>query len=80
MADSEWGIVVNNDKALRKSIEAAAKRRAESDPDTRLKRIDWLGSNTIFKGLDKMEDFAELRLLPGAEPCVETWVIKLGSS
>ncbi|KAJ7899094.1 hypothetical protein B0H13DRAFT_1622964 [Mycena leptocephala] len=80
MADSEWGIVVNNDKALRKSIEAAAKRRGESDPDTRLKRIDWLGSNTIFKGLDKMEDFAELRLLPGAEPCVETWVIKLGSS
>ncbi|KAJ7497647.1 hypothetical protein FB451DRAFT_1212248 [Mycena latifolia] len=78
IADSEWGIVIG-DKKLRETIEKAARRRVESDPDARLKRIDWLGGNTIFKGLDRMEEFQEQRLLPGEEPCVETWVVKLGS-
>jgi hypothetical protein len=78
IADSEWGIIVT-DKKLRETIEKAAKKRADSDSDGRLKRIDWLGPNTIFKGLDRMEEFQEARLLPGAEPCTETWVVKLGS-
>ncbi|KAJ7130821.1 hypothetical protein C8R43DRAFT_1239885 [Mycena crocata] len=79
IADSEWGIVIG-DKKLRETIEKAAKKRAESDSDSRLKRIDWLGGNTIFKGLDRLEEFQESRLLPGSEPCAETWVVKLGSS
>ncbi|KAJ7451742.1 hypothetical protein B0H11DRAFT_875032 [Mycena galericulata] len=79
LADSEWGIVIG-DKKLRDTIEKAAKKRVESDADSRLKRIDWLGGQTIFKGLDKIEEFQELRLLPGAEDCPETWVVKLGSS
>ncbi|KAJ6521919.1 hypothetical protein DFH09DRAFT_212229 [Mycena vulgaris] len=78
IADSEWGIVVG-DKKLRETIEKAAKKRVDSDPDARLKRIDWLGGNTIFKGLDRMEEFQDQRLLPGSEPCTETWVVKLGS-
>ncbi|KAF8199793.1 hypothetical protein K438DRAFT_1822538 [Mycena galopus ATCC 62051] len=77
--DSEWGFIIG-DKKLRESIEKAAKKRADSDNEPGLKRIDWLGGNTIFKGLDRIEDFAELRLLPGTEPCTETWVVKLGSS
>jgi len=79
IADSEWGIVVG-DKKLRETIEKAARKRAESDADSQLKRIDWLGGQTIFKGLDRLEEFQELRLLPGAEPCTETWVVKLSSS
>ncbi|KAF7357694.1 C2H2-type domain-containing protein [Mycena venus] len=79
IADSEWGMIIG-DKKLRESIEKAAKKRSESDGDPRLKRIDWLGSNTIFKGLDKMEEFTDLRLLPESEECNETWVVKLGSS
>ncbi|KAJ7272091.1 hypothetical protein B0H12DRAFT_678347 [Mycena haematopus] len=79
IADSEWGFIIG-DRKLRESIEKAAKKRAESDNDQKLKRIDWLGGNTIFKGLDRMDDFAELRLLNGIEPCNETWVVKLGSS
>ncbi|KAJ7346998.1 hypothetical protein DFH08DRAFT_207658 [Mycena albidolilacea] len=79
IADSEWGIIIG-DKKLRETVEKAAKKRGESDGDTKLKRIDWLGANTIFKGLDRMEEFTELRLLPGTEPCAETWVVKLGSS
>ncbi|KAJ7045879.1 hypothetical protein C8F04DRAFT_1066497 [Mycena alexandri] len=78
--DSEWGMVVNMDKKLRDSIEKAAKKRNEWDPDKKLKRVDWLGANTIFKGLDKMEEYTDQRLLPDAEPCFETWVVKLGSS
>ncbi|KAJ7187884.1 hypothetical protein C8R46DRAFT_1052962 [Mycena filopes] len=80
MEDSEWGMVVNTDKKLRESIEKTAKKRNESDPDKRLKRVDFLGANTIFKGLDRMEEYTEQRLLPETEACFETWVVKLGSS
>ncbi|KAJ6480061.1 hypothetical protein DFH09DRAFT_951237 [Mycena vulgaris] len=79
ISDSEWGAIVDA-KELRDKIEGAARRRAESDGDARLKRIDWLGSDTVFSGLEKMEDFQEERLLPGADPCAETWVVKLVSS
>ncbi|KAJ7745485.1 hypothetical protein DFH07DRAFT_18094 [Mycena maculata] len=81
IVDSEWGIVIG-DKRLRETIEKAAKKRveAEHDDDSRLKRIDWLGAQTIFKGLDRLEDFQELRLLPGADECAETWIVKLGTS
>ncbi|KAF7315793.1 C2H2-type domain-containing protein [Mycena indigotica] len=68
IADSEWGIIVM-DKKQRETIEKAWKKRIESDSDTMLKRIDWLGSNTVCKGLDRMEEFTEVRLLPGAEAC-----------
>ncbi|KAJ7072000.1 hypothetical protein C8F01DRAFT_1102141 [Mycena amicta] len=79
IADSEWGIIIG-DKKLRETIERAWRKRQESDGDTKVKRIDWLGSSTVFKGLDKMEEFTEMRLLPGAEPCAETWVVKLGTA
>ncbi|KAJ7217698.1 hypothetical protein GGX14DRAFT_549959 [Mycena pura] len=79
--DSEWGFIVG-EKKLRETVDKAARRRAETDGEETLtlKRIDWLGSNTIFKGLDRLEEFQEVRLLPGVEPCTETWVVKLGSS
>ncbi|KAF7305961.1 C2H2-type domain-containing protein [Mycena chlorophos] len=77
IADSEWGIIIS-DKKLREAIEKAAKKRSETDADPLLKRVDWLGTQTVFKGLDKFEEFTEMRLLPGMEPCTETWVVKLG--
>ncbi|KAJ7432943.1 hypothetical protein FB451DRAFT_1476852 [Mycena latifolia] len=70
--DSEWGIT---NEGLRKEIERAAKKRIESDSDVRLMRIDWLGSDTVFAGLQRMEEFQEELLLPSAEPCAETWVV-----
>ncbi|KAJ7646990.1 hypothetical protein FB45DRAFT_892012 [Roridomyces roridus] len=81
IADSEWGILVNDkDRKYREAIEKATKRRVDAgDADSRLKRIDWLGAQTLFKGLEKVDGFQELRLLPGAEDCPETWVVKLGS-
>ncbi|KAJ3783530.1 hypothetical protein GGU10DRAFT_51036 [Lentinula aff. detonsa] len=76
IADSEWGLVVG-EKKPRETIEKAAKKRTESDSDKALKRIDWLGDSTIFRGLEKVEEFQKIRLLPGAEPCAETWVVKM---
>ncbi|KAJ3773019.1 hypothetical protein FB446DRAFT_734620 [Lentinula raphanica] len=76
IADSEWGLAVG-EKKLRETIEKAAKKRAETDSDKALKRIDWLGESTIFRGLEKIEDFQKMRLLPGVDPCSETWVVKM---
>ncbi|KAF8550608.1 hypothetical protein OG21DRAFT_1419431, partial [Imleria badia] len=77
IVDSEWGIVVN-DKSKRETIEKAAKARHEKEKDVRLKRIDWLGETTAFKGLERDEEFEKKRLLPGSQGCKETWVIKFG--
>ncbi|KAK7053172.1 hypothetical protein VNI00_003791 [Paramarasmius palmivorus] len=76
LADSEWGVAVG-DADLKKKIEKAAKKRGETDGDKALKRIDWLGDATKFKGLEKIEEFEKERLLPGQQPVAETWVVKL---
>lgn len=77
IVDSEWGIVVH-DKSRKETIEQAAKARSKKGKDTHLKRIDWLGETTAFKGLERNEEFEKKRLLPGAQACKETWVIKFG--
>jgi hypothetical protein len=76
LADSEWGMAVA-DKDQREMILKAAKKREEKDKDKRLKRIDWLGENILFKGLEQDGDFEKLRLLPRAQGCPETWVVRL---
>jgi len=75
MADSEWGMIVT-DERLKARVENAAKKR-EPDAHQKLKRIDFLGKGTMFKGLEKDQDFATQRLLPGADPCPDTWVVRL---
>jgi len=80
IADSEWGIVVH-DKPKKETIEKAAKARhgkEKEKKDMRLKRIDWLGETTAFRGLERDEEFVKKRLLPGMETCKETWVVKFG--
>jgi len=78
IADSEWGIVCSLDNARRGTIEKAAKARMEKDKVKKLKRIDWLGDKTAFRGLEKDDEFAKNRLLPEATACPETWVVKFG--
>lgn len=80
IADSEWGMIIGM-KKQREIVEKAAKKRIEADTrneDKRMKRIDYLGDVTLFKGLDKDEDYEKLRLPPGEKPCPETWVVKFG--
>jgi hypothetical protein len=80
IADSEWGFALS-DRGRKEDIEQAAKRRLEDgDTDRKLKRIDWLGDRTTFKGLDKDDDFAKRRLLPGSSPCAETWIVRFDTA
>ncbi|KAH7906166.1 hypothetical protein BJ138DRAFT_1094455 [Hygrophoropsis aurantiaca] len=81
IADSEWGLAIH-DKTHREAIEKAAKARQDAakgaDGEKKLKRIDWLGEATVFKGLERDEEFEKRRLLPGTAAVAETWVVKFG--
>ncbi|THU96781.1 hypothetical protein K435DRAFT_86444 [Dendrothele bispora CBS 962.96] len=77
--DSEWGFACQ-DKKLRETIEKAAEKRGKVDGDKVLKRIDWLGEHTVFKGLERSEEFEKMRLFPGSNAVAETWVIRLASN
>lgn len=79
LADSEWGGIVVLDKDRRESTLKAAKKREGKDKDIRLKRIDWLGDTTLFRGLEQDGDFEKTRLLPSAQGCPETWVVQLSA-
>jgi len=78
IVDSEWGFIARDEK-LRKSVESAMKQRISADPmaDKRPKRIDLLGDSTLFRGLEKDDEYARAILLPTAKAWSETWVIKL---
>ncbi|KAM6501881.1 hypothetical protein JOM56_001858, partial [Amanita muscaria] len=76
--DSEWGMVVR-EKKLRETVENAVKKRKEGDKSNKIKRIDLLGEETMFKGLEKHDDLAKVRLLPGTEGCEETWFAAFSS-
>lgn len=76
IADSEWGLIAA-DKKQRDAIEKAAKARVDKDGKKDLLRADWLGETVMFRGLIKDEEFEKARLMPGCDPCTETWVVKL---
>ncbi|RDB16901.1 hypothetical protein Hypma_002544 [Hypsizygus marmoreus] len=79
LVDSEWGLIVGV-KRLRETVEKAVKKRIEDGGmGEDKKRIDFLGDVTLFKGLERDEEFEKVRLLPGEKPCPETWVVKLAS-
>jgi hypothetical protein len=72
ITDSEWGSFIRV-KRIRKTVEQAARKRG----DRVLRRIDYLGESTVFRGLEKANDFQRMRLLPGTEARWETWVVKM---
>jgi len=78
IVDSEWGFIARDDK-LKSMVEIAMKKRVAADPmaDKRPKRIDMLGDATLFRGLEKDDEYAKSMLLPTAKAWSETWVIKL---
>lgn len=81
IADSEWGLILAM-KKQKEVVEKAAKKRFETEPrtnDKQLKRIDYLGEATLFKGLCKDEDYEKQRLLPSDKGCPDTWLVKFGS-
>ncbi|TFK44135.1 hypothetical protein BDQ12DRAFT_672446 [Crucibulum laeve] len=80
IVDSEWALIMGN-KKMREVLEKGLKKRTEEDPqaDKRPKRIDVLGDATLFKGLEKDEDFQKVRMIPGGQVVAETWVVKLSA-
>ena len=80
IVESEWGFIVRHHRC-KETVEHAMKVRVAEDPtaDKRPKRIDYLGDATLFRGLEKDDDFAKAVVLPGAKIWTETWVIKLTS-
>ncbi|KAF9483156.1 hypothetical protein BDN70DRAFT_874198 [Pholiota conissans] len=80
LVDSEWGFLMR-EKGQLETIENSVKKRlaADTKADKRPKRIDILGDMTLFRGLEKDDEFAKLRLLPMERKCDETWVVKLHS-
>jgi len=83
IVDSEWGLIIHlgrghilGGRRQKEIIEKATKKRLEENKGdkVRLRRVDYLGEATVFKGLDKDDEFEELRRLPGGMACRDTWV------
>jgi len=78
LADSEWGILSCDPSSAKKVQKAAKQRQSEVDKDKKgLKRVDWVGDNFIFRGLERDDDFAKRRLVYLDSECEETWVVKM---
>jgi hypothetical protein len=73
IGDSEWGLIVG-DKDRRKSIEAAMRKRG----DMCMRRVDYLGEQTLFQGLEQDDGFQKTRLFPGTASSLDTYLVKLG--
>jgi len=74
---SEW-LHIARDESVKRTILGAYEKRVlpklrSSEP---LRRIDYLGENTLFVGLEKNDDYADGMLMPGTKNGKETWVAK----
>ncbi|KAJ3535209.1 hypothetical protein NMY22_g6594 [Coprinellus aureogranulatus] len=80
IVDSEWGFLIKDKKKM-EELEKTVKKRLEAEPgsDKRPKRIDYLGDVTCFKGLERDEEYEQLRHLPHSAPVPDTWLVKLTS-
>lgn len=74
LTESEWISAVEKGKS--EEIKENTRIRTGEDNKEPL-RIDWLGSETILKGLYRDQRLVESRLLPGREPSPESWVARL---
>lgn len=78
LTEAEWALVCL-DREKKRAVEQAMRRRVErgAGEENVPLRVDYLGENTLFMGLEKDEAYVESVLLPGKRK-VETWVIKMG--
>lgn len=72
---SEWALAIDVQRYL---MMKANKNRRKSTVAMGIRRVDWLGSRCIFKGLEKDEELTRKRLMPGDQPS-DVWVVRFGT-
>ncbi|KAF8639499.1 hypothetical protein AX17_001404 [Amanita inopinata Kibby_2008] len=71
---SEWAFIMRNEKWREKAFR---KRMKNGDRKSdKMRRIDFLGNETLFAGLEKDRELVSSRSLPGMWDMPETWVAK----
>jgi hypothetical protein len=53
-----------------------ADKRGQGGGEDKVLRIDYLGKNTMFKGLEKDEAYIKKRKCPGVKEFDEVWLVK----
>lgn len=82
LSSSEWTIVAtsnSSDHVERKRVMEKVIAARPYGQGKYARRFDWLGRKVMFRGLAKDDSFSRKVLIPGKEPCAETWVVKLAS-
>jgi hypothetical protein len=72
---SEWALAVDMQRYL--MLKANKVRRRATVP-MGIRRVDWLGPRCMFRGLERDEELARKRLMPGDRPG-DVWVVRFGS-
>ncbi|GJJ06434.1 hypothetical protein Clacol_000626 [Clathrus columnatus] len=72
---SEWALAIDVQRYL---MMKANKNRRKSTVAMGIRRVDWLGSRCMFKGLEKDDELARKRLMPGDQPS-DVWVVRFGT-
>ncbi|KIJ49502.1 hypothetical protein M422DRAFT_225291 [Sphaerobolus stellatus SS14] len=72
---SEWALAPDVQRYI---MLKANKARRKSTMAMGIRRVDWLGTRCLFRGLERDDDLARRRLMPGDQP-TEVWVARFGS-
>ncbi|KAF8513106.1 hypothetical protein BU17DRAFT_53438, partial [Hysterangium stoloniferum] len=73
---SEWALAADVQRYL---MLKANKARRRATVAMGIRRVDWLGTRCMFKGLEKDEELARRRIMPGDRPS-DVWVVRFGST
>lgn len=71
---SEWALASDTHKY---STLQANKERRHANMAMRIRRVDWLGSSCMFRGLVKDSELIRKRMMPGDRP-EEMWAVRFG--
>jgi Family of unknown function (DUF6699) len=72
---SEWALASDTQKY---TTLKANKDRRRANMAMRIRRVDWLGSRCMFRGLVKDSELIRKRMMPGDHPG-EMWAVRFGS-
>jgi len=73
---AEWALAPDVQRYM---MLKANKARRKSTIAMGIRRVDWLGSRCMFKGLERDDELVSRRLMPGDQLNPEVWVARFGS-